>query len=315
MIPKYSSRPPNTVAVAADDRMIYGLLVLASALARTAQSPFRLVIGYFPQELSKPRRSLISDYLSSQGVEHRFIESSPHKLFTERRHLTITTFAKFAISDSLPDPHLWLDIDTIVRPGWDDLCEVVASTPPIASLVVARKIESHHTRFQGFNAGVLGWTSAPRKAWVESLAQLPKKRFSSEQYLFNTLYGDDVFRVESCYNFLSSWHKELTHHPEPRIIHYSGPVKPWHLPRRHAPAWHTINPTWDFWFGAELEFLEEISLSPLESVVLREKRRALFSGRLHAGKGALAGWFMRLLSLIGPLGTLLVKGIQKRAMR
>ena len=315
MSPTQPSPPRNTIALAADDRMVYGLLVLASALARTAESPLRLVIGYFPQELSKTRRNLIGDYLTWRGVEHRFIESSPHELFTERRHLTITTFSKFVIADALAEPHLWLDIDTIVRPGWDKLCDTITSAPPSASLVVAHKIESPHTRFEGFNAGVLGWTSAPRKAWVESLAALPEKRFSSEQYLFNTLYGDDVVRVESSYNFLSSWHEELPQHPEPRIIHYSGPVKPWHLARRHAPAWRIINPTWDFWFDAEREFLDEISSSPMRSHMLREKRRALFSGRLHTGKGALAGWVMRALAVLGPLGTILVTGIQRRSGR
>lgn len=313
MSPTQPSSPRNTIALAADDRMVYGLLVLASALARTAGSALSLVIGYFPQELSKTRRNLIGDYLTWRGVEHRFIESSPHELFTERRHLTITTFSKFVIADALPEPHLWLDIDTMVRPGWDHIFGTINNAPASASLVVARKIESPHTRFEGFNAGVLGWTSAPRKAWVESLAALPEKRFSSEQYLFNTLYGDDVVRVESSYNFLSSWHEELPHRPEPRIIHYSGPVKPWHLARRHAPAWRTINPIWDFWFDAEREFVDEISSSPLKFRVLREKRRALFSGRLHSGKGALAGWVMRALAVLGPLGTILVTGIQRRS--
>ncbi len=34
------------------------------------------------------------------------------------------------------------------------------------------------------------------------------------------------------------------------------------------------------------------------------RRSALFSGRLHAGKGALAGWVMRFLAVAGPVGDL-----------
>jgi hypothetical protein len=59
--------------------------------------------------------------------------------------------------------------------------------------------------------------------------------------------------------------------------------------------------------------VDEISASPLKSHVLREKRRALFSGRLHTGKGALASWVMRALAVLGPLGTILVTGIQRRS--
>jgi hypothetical protein len=53
----------------------------------------------------------------------------------------------------------------------------------------------------------------------------------------------------------------------------------------------------------------------VKSQVLREKRRALFSGRLHTGKGALAGWVMRFLAVLGPLGSILVSGIQRRSGR
>lgn len=315
MSPTQSSPPRNTVALAVDDRMVYGLLVLASALARTAKSPLRLVVGYFPEELSPRHRDLIGDYLTWREIDHEFIQSDPHELFTERRHLTITTFSKFVIADAVPESHLWLDIDTMVRPGWDEIFELITSAPTEASLVVADKIESPHTRFDGFNAGVLGWTSAPRKPWVESLAALPEKRFSSEQYLFNTLYGESVLRVESSYNFLSSWHEELPLHPQPRIIHYSGPIKPWHLARRHAKVWRTINPTWEFWFEAEAEFLKELSGAAVETLIVAERRLALFSGRLHTGKGSLASWVMRALAVLGPVGTPLVRAIQWRSNR
>ena len=315
MSPRQSSKPRNTIALAADDRMVLGLLVLISSIARTARFPYRIVMGYFPHELSSRSVELIREYMTYRGIEYEFIMSKPHELFTERRHLTITTFSKFVIADALPEPHLWLDIDTIVRPGWDEIFDAINSASPGISLVVADKVESPHTRFEGFNAGVLGWTAESRRPWLESLAALPEKRFSSEQFLFNSLYEKNVARVSSSYNFLSSWHQLLGNYEEPRIFHYSGPVKPWHLPRRHVPAWDSTNATWRFWFEAEAEFLREISGSPLERRVLRERRRALFSARLHAGKGGLASWIMRVLAISGPLGLPVMKLIQSRAQR
>ena len=294
--------------------MVYGFLVLVSALLRTASNPIFLVVGYFPRELSDNNRELICRFLDAWGAAYELVESQPHELFTERRHLTITTFSKFVLADKVADPHLWLDIDTIVKPGWDEIFATMRNADATTALVVAGKIESPHTRFEGFNAGVLGWTGAPRKSWVEALASLPEKRFSSEQYLFNTLYSDSYVIVEPSYNFLSSWHAELSAHPKPRIIHFSGPIKPWHLSRRHAMAWESINATWAFWFSAE----EAMLSGPMSAELLRSvkglRRTALFSGRLHTGKGALAGWFMRFLAVAGPLGDPVV-GLLRRRVR
>ena len=307
--------PPghNVVALAVDNRMVYGFLVLVSAILRTASTPVFLVVGYFPSELNESNRDLIRRILDAWGAQYELLESKPHELFTERRHLTITTFSKFVIADQIAEPHLWLDIDTIVRPGWDDIFATMRKAGTKTALVVAEKIVSPHTRFEGFNAGVLGWTAAPRKAWVDALASLPEKRFSSEQYLFNTLYSDSFVTVEPDYNFLSSWHAELPAHPNPRVIHFSGPIKPWHLARRHVSAWQSINATWDFWFSAEDAMVGEPLSLELLAPLRGLRRSALFSGRLHTGKGALAGWVMRFLAVAGPVGDLVVGVLRRRA--
>lgn len=313
-MPKLTPPPGhNIVALAVDNRMVYGFLVLVSAILRTASTPVFLVVGYFPSELEESNRDLIRRFLDAWGAEYELLESKPHELFTERRHLTITTFSKFVIADQIAEPHLWLDIDTIVRPGWDDIFATMRRTGKETSLVVAEKIVSPHTRFRGFNAGVLGWTAAPRKAWVEALARLPEKRFSSEQHLFNALYSDSLVTVEPDYNFLSSWHAELPAHPNPRVIHFSGPIKPWHLARRHTSAWQSINATWDFWFSAEDAMVREPLSPELLATLLGLMRSALFSGRIHTGKGALAGWVMRFLAVAGPVGDLVVGILRRRA--
>ena len=313
-MPKLTPTPGhNIVALAVDNRMVYGFLVLVSAILRTASTPVFLVVGYFPGELNESNRDLIRRFLDAWGAKYELLESKPHELFTERRHLTITTFSKFVIADQLAEPHLWLDIDTIVRPGWDDIFATMRKASTKTALVVAEKIVSPHTRFEGFNAGVLGWTAAPRKAWVDALASLPEKRFSSEQYLFNTLYSDSFVTVEPDYNFLSSWHAELPAHPNPRVIHFSGPIKPWHLARRYVSAWQSINATWDFWFSAEEAMAREPLSRELLATLLGLRRSALFSGRRHSGKGALAGWVMRFLAVAGPVGDLVVGVLRRRA--
>lgn len=307
--------PPdhNVVALALDDRMVYGFLVLSHSLVTTASNPVALLVGFFTGRLSAKNQQVVTAHLDWLGVPHELRELTPHELFTERRHLTITTFSKFVLSDQFPGAHLWVDLDTVALEGWDGIFTAITSAPKTVSIVVAEKVASKHTRFDGFNAGVLGWTRHPRREWLPELANLPEKRFSSEQYLFNTLYVDNVAKVAPQYNFLSSWHQQLSEYAPAHIIHYSGPIKPWHLARRHRKSWRGINATWELWFQAEDALNHATKPAELARAISNQARQALFSGRLHTGKGALAGWVMRALVILGPLGDPLVTLIKRRS--
>ena len=307
-----SSSASPLVALALDDNMVYAFFVLVHSLASTAKKPFSLIVGHFTDRLAPHHQALIRDFTKHLGIPLDLRELTPNPLFTERRHLTITTFSKFVISDEIPGPHLWIDLDTVAREGWGEFFTHLDSAPQSAGLVVAEKLQSPHTRFEGFNAGILGWTGKPRANWLPALASLPEKRFSSEQFLFNTLYADSAHAIDVKFNFLSSWHAHTTELERSAIIHYSGPIKPWHLARRHRKAWAGINPSWEYWYASESRLLDNLKDSALERPVNRLRRQALFSGRLHTGKGALAGWVMRFLAVAGPLGDPLVGLIKKR---
>ena len=307
-----ASNTPHLVALALDDNMVYAFFVLVHSLASNATKPFSLVVGHFTGRLARHHQALIRDFTMHLGIPLDLRELTPSPLFTERRHLTITTFSKFVISDEIPDPHLWIDLDTVARDGWDEFFAYLYSAPKFAGLVVADKLQSPHTRFEGFNAGILGWTGKPRADWLPALASLPENRFSSEQFLFNTLYAESAHAIDVKFNFLSSWHAHTAELERSTIIHYSGPLKPWHLSPRHRKAWNSINPSWAYWIDAESALLAKHKSSPLEPALNKLQRRALFSGRLHTGKGALAGWFMRFLAIAGPLGDPLVWLLKKR---
>ena len=307
-----SSSASHLVALALDDNMVYAFFVLVHSLALNAKNPFSLVVGHFAGRLAPHHQGLIRDFTRHLGIPLDLRELTPNPLFTERRHLTITTFSKFVISDEIPDPHLWIDLDTVAREGWDEFFTYLYSAPKSAGLVVAEKLQSTHTRFEGFNAGILGWTRKPRADWLPALASLPEKRFSSEQFLFNTLYADSAHVTDVKFNFLSSWHAHSAELERSAIIHYSGPIKPWHLALRHRKAWADINPSWEYWYASESRMLDNLKDSLLERPVNQLRRHALFNGRLHTGKGALAGWVMRFLAVAGPLGDPLIGLIKKR---
>jgi len=305
--------PRDVVALALDDRMVYGFVVLTHSLVTRSHKDAYFLVGFFDGQLSNRNQILIKNYLDWLGWDYELRQLEPDDLFTERRHLTMTTFSKFILADYFTEAHLWLDIDTIALDGWDAIFTSLHAAADDVSLVVADKIESPHTRFDGFNAGVLGWTTRKREEWLSALASLPEKRFSSEQYLFNELYKDGIQRVPASFNFLSSWHKESSAEKPAFIIHYSGPLKPWHLARRHAPAWRAINQLWEKWFDAEAEMLSTVADTPFAKDINQEKRRALFSARLYLGKGSLPSWVMRALAVLGPLGDPVVALISRRS--
>ena len=226
---KKSQTPSNVVAMAIDNHMVFAFFVLVHSLKTSARRDFSLVIGYFDGHLDNRHIRVMEEFLTELAIEYEIRPLVPSPLFTERRHLTITTFSKFVISDAVSAPHLWLDIDTIARAGWDDIFDALHSAKLGTSLIVAEKIDSQHTKFEGFNAGVLGWTGEARKPWADALEELPEKRFSSEQYLFNSLYANNNETVGVRFNFLSSWHGNARELEKASIIHYSGPLKPWHL--------------------------------------------------------------------------------------
>ena len=67
-MPTLTAKPGhNIVALAVDNRMVYGFLVLVSAILRKASKPVFLVVGYFPSELTESNRALIRRFLDAWG--------------------------------------------------------------------------------------------------------------------------------------------------------------------------------------------------------------------------------------------------------
>lgn len=306
-------RPSVTMAL--DDHMVYAFCVLTHALTTNAKRPFTITVGFFREKLSAKNLSFVRMVLDQMEVSYELRELTPHELFSERRHLTVTTFSKFLLSDTIVGTHLWLDVDTIVRPEWDLIFDEIDAAPAGSGIVVAKMLTRQHNLTSGFNAGVLGWTSDARADWEPVLAKMPRKRFSSEQHVFNMLYAQSAHQIDVSYNFLSGWFRQQEQLDAAKIIHFSGPVKPWHLPRRHRKSWLAVNRSWEAWFSAEQSFRQAHVGTALSPHLRRAARVALFSGRLHTGKGALAGWVMRAISLLGPLAHPVVRVIMRRVTR
>jgi len=304
----------RVVTGATDNTMVYGMLVWASALTRTASKPFHLVLAYFEGTLSQRRIETIEAVLAELGQAHSFLELQTDERFVAQGHISPTTFAKFLIADAIPSPHLWIDVDTVAAEGWDDLFAVVSKEAPKYDLVVAergdRKRNPESTAVIApsdlpFNAGVLGWPASARRDWASQLGQVGAVP-TIEQFVFNTLYAESCHRVPESFNTLTYRIDSLRGGTVPQIIHYAGAHKPWHLPRRFTNLCKTHECPWSHWFRAEEAFLRAIANTAIAGEVLDIQARALRSPTLRWQRDHSGVILLRLLTAIGPLGWLVV---------
>lgn len=304
----------RVVTGATDDTMVYGLLVWASSLAHTATHPFHLVVAYFEGTLSPAHVAIIDNALAELGQDHSFLTLTPDVRFVAQGHISPTTFTKFLIADAIATPHLWIDIDTVATTGWDELCDIVAEKTTGYDLVVAERGD-RDTRSpdQGvfvpsdlpFNAGVLGWPHTPRRDWAAQLALVGDVP-TIEQFVFNALYATSTRTVPESFNTLTYRIDSLRGIQAPRIVHYAGAHKPWHLPRRFAGLCHGHQCPWSLWFQAEKTLLDALTGSTVGQDVRRLARKALTSGTVRWGRDHSGVRLLRVLNFLGPLGWLVV---------
>ncbi len=272
---KDSARPSgknHLVASGLDDNFVYPFCVWLSSLLASKSSNFDLIVGFLPGKLSTENQEFVVRFCDALDVTIILKQYESHDLFQDIRHLTSTTFLKFRISDEVSSPHLWIDLDTIGLAGWDSIFTDVNLASDADGLVVARKLDQSST---SFNAGVLGWPRGLRRSWVQALRDLPEERFSAEQGLFNLLYGETAWRVSVSYNLVSFWVESIDSDNLPKILHFAGPSKPWHLDRRLAAHCYRHSCPWRLWFDAEAELwnktlprkiLDELATQRLESL-------------------------------------------------
>lgn len=317
-MPRAASSPveksSRVVVGAIDDNMVYPLLVWAWSLVRSAQIPPRWVIGFLEGTLSSKNREFLESGLNFLGLEWEFRELPFDQRFITQGHISPTTFTKFLLADLVEFPHIWIDVDTVATPGWDQLFAIVTDAPRDVSLVVAergslgnralKKAES--PSHLAFNAGVLGWPQGSRKPWSDSLDSMTVVE-TQEQQLFNNLYAASLATVSESFNTLTYRVDSLRDLTEiPRIIHFAGAHKPWQLPDRFRRLCLRHECPWSLWFEAETAMLAEFTPRPLREQVLQQRAQSLRSGVYHFRREHRGLGLLKILRVMGPFGWLVV---------
>ena len=109
------------VSGAVDDGMAYAVLPWAYSLHTRASTPPHFVIGFLEGSLSAGNREALRSALEFLSISHEFVLLEPDARFIRQGHISPTTFTKFQLADLLTGQHVWIDIDTVSTPGWDDI--------------------------------------------------------------------------------------------------------------------------------------------------------------------------------------------------
>lgn len=320
-----ASGKKNLLTVAVDDNMAFPLCVVLSSMKRHAASPFSLVVGHLQGSLTDENLRLIKEVAETLGIPVVFRELEPDALFISQGHISPTTFTKFLLSDAIPDSHLWVDADTIVHSGWDQLFDLVRSAPATAELVVAQRgyrgnksvTRTDDPSLLAFNAGVLGWPNAPRRPWRDALAVLDSFA-TQEQYLLNHLYSGATFAVPESYNTLTYRVDRVPPGEIPFILHFAGAHKPWHLHRSLSHLCEEYGCPWALWFLEERYLFENMTNSSLRGRLRRAQKKALESSRFRPGRDFSGLNLVTTLRLMGPFKvplTRLLRGLSSKVPR
>jgi len=297
------------VSGAVDDGMAYAVLPWAYSLHTRASTPPHFVIGFLEGSLSAGNREALRSALEFLSISHEFVLLEHDARFIRQGHISPTTFTKFQLADLLPGQHVWIDIDTVATPGWDDIFSEISGAPSTAHLIVAARGDQAQalpaTTAQpsnlAFNAGVLGWPARRRIPWSGALDDAHIVE-TQEQSLFNTLYGKHLFTVSERFNTLTYRYDRVDYSELPLITHYAGAHKPWHVPRRFSRACLRHHCPWSLWFQVEKELLAKLETygKPLE--VARLRSEALRSGDFGLSGGQRGRALLHILSFLGPFG-------------
>lgn len=293
----------NLVTCAIDDEMVFPILVWAYSLKTTSNGPLKILIGYFSGHLGQHNRDLISIAFEQLNIDHAFREVPFDTRFRGERYVPVTSMARLALADSISGLHLWIDVDTVASEGWDDLFSLVRNSPPESKLTVAARNGNNGRRSSRFNAGVLGWPARSRIRWETRMVNRPQ---DNDQDILNYIYKDAIFQIPARYNSIARHHDNFQESGPPEIIHYAGPKKPWHMPRRFVSLCLDYQCPWAFWFKKESEMLAEMKASQHFEKI---KQLQIKSLSLVAGFGATGDRSLhplKALQFLGFLGWLLI---------
>jgi len=238
----------STVTSAFDDRYLWPWAISMFSAHRHGTVTFDVVIGNVNGELSPNAQALALEILGALGIRGSVVDVEIAVGSFTRHQWSESVFGRLGLMDKLADAFLWLDADTLLRPGWSEVFRAAADAFQDPSNIICAVQDRQQTRdrLRGegsnqafarigenyFNSGVVAveprrWqTSGFPQEWVRLVAHQEELGFEyPDQDALNYLLWDSMALIDGTYNHIIS---EPLNGAE-RVLHFAGFPKPWRL--------------------------------------------------------------------------------------
>lgn len=243
-----------------DDKYYQHCAVMLVSLIKSTNRKFNIYI--LSLNVNENHKSLLREMIISLGSEVQILDVSSDwvQQFPIRRrdYLSLATYLRLFIPQLLPpeiDKVLYVDSDIVFNGDISELYDVDLSNYSLAGIEDAPNLHplrlSYNEADSYFNAGLIllnleylrgiDFTNLAQKYIRENFAKI---RLHDQDVLNALLHGTVLFldikwNMLDCFFFnppliASKYMEDLAKNREtPIVIHYSGPLKPWHKGCRH----------------------------------------------------------------------------------
>lgn len=271
----------------ANDDYAWPLAVMIASL-KASEPDASLNLGFMSGRLSGSALDLLGAVSQRDGSQLEIFEfdedQSQVTANLEASHLSVDTFLKFYMADSIADEHVWVDSDMLVVSGLSkDLPDLLGHS---IGMVRAGKVsglpeERDRDPRATFNSGLIFWGTQKRLDWRRYLTQISTPLLWADQEVFNLLYRNDIMELEPRLNASGQGERNVI---DAKVIHFLGNHKPWHLHGASRNLCFTAGCMFSDWFTKEdalVSWLEKYAIG-IEWRELRLQSRKASSAKLRA---------------------------------
>lgn len=233
-------------------------------------------ISHTQSTLNSQSKELIEEVAEWLKITIKWIEIELPNNLPLSHHFTSMTYARLVLADELTAPFTWLDVDTLLLPGWDTLCQLPDLPPGCISSATPESYgdswphsdlnEAYRRAGAGyFNAGVMridpfAWRArGMNDEWLKLIDEYDLRHFQFvDQDILNFMLVGANEALSNQFNFMPHFWKD--HSVRPFIVHYASGNKPWLVPSiERRPIFHRLTRRMHSeWFVAYWQMEEEL---------------------------------------------------------
>lgn len=197
--------------------------------------------------ISPEKRELISAFAEWMNFRVKYIEISLPSNLPISDHFTPIVYSRLVVAEQMEDNFIWMDVDTLLRSGWDSLLRLPKIPPGFISRAVPEfsanlqeDINNQAVQKAGtsyFNAGIMQLDpNAFREndlgeKWKTLAKEYNQRHFRyADQCILNYMLAGLNIPLPKEFNFVPSFWR-IQQQQTPSVIHFAGQRKPWHVPK------------------------------------------------------------------------------------